>query len=314
MPKSKIPGADKFEKIKNDMIAKWVGIPMSILVVCTAGACYNLFAYFQQIGAAKGYGSTTMTAIKYTVLFGYYLGLLPGLINRALGDTIALIIAAVMAVVSFTALGFIVDADNMVAEISMLVFLFTGAMSGGIATIAAIVTPVKSFPKMAGILIIVILIGYYKIAPYFEFSIRSAFFEEPDLKWYFIGVGLFQALIFGVGAFVIKEVDLDASIENMIKDYDRMGLLAYVLIEVIFFCAFYIISLIYENWFIGGIMFIVVLVLNFLTVGASFYIVYTKAKSAGLKGLSLNKEKRKEIGFEEMIRTSKYLCLAFSSL
>ncbi len=125
------------------------------------------------------------------------------------------------------------------------------------------------------------------------------------MKWYFIGVGVFQAVIFGLGGIVIKEVTLDDAIEGIVKDYDRMGLLAYVLLEVILFCAFYIISLICENWFIGAILFIVFIVLNFLAVGAAFGIVYSKAKSAKLSDINFKKEKRNEIKFEKMIGTPK---------
>ena len=63
----------------------------------------------------------------------------------------------------------------------MILMLFIGAMSGSIATIGAIVTSVKNFPRIAGMLIVVIMISYLKVAPYFEFSVRSAFFSEVSL-------------------------------------------------------------------------------------------------------------------------------------
>jgi len=306
----------KLIKLRKDMIFKWCAIPYAILVVVVAGACYNLFAYFQQIGAAQGYGDTTMTIIKYTVLFGYYLGLIPGYMVRALHPSISFLSAAVMSLISFGVLGYLANngEGSGFEWVIMIFFLFTGAMSGSIATIAAIVTPVKSFPKMASILIIVILIGYYKIAPYLEFSFRTAFLEDPDLMYYFIGIGIIQFVIFGLAAFIIQEIDLGGAIENVIKDYDRMGLLIYVLLEVILFTSFYIVSLIYEDWFIGAILFIVFLTLNFLAVGGAFSIVYAQAKSAGLKSISLSREVRKEMSFEEMVGQSKYICLCFASL
>mmetsp|Transcript_2946 Transcript_2946/g.3470 ORF Transcript_2946/g.3470 Transcript_2946/m.3470 type:complete len:381 (+) Transcript_2946:24-1166(+) len=309
---------EKLNKIKKDMIFKWAAIPFSILVVLTAGACYNLFAYFQQIGAAQGYGNTTMTLIKYSVLFGYYLGLIPGYLVRAFSTTLAFIIAGVLAFVSFIVLGLITNygEGGTLEWFAMLVFLFLGSMSGSIATIAGIVTPVKSFPKMASILIIVILISYYKIAPYFEFSMRSGFLEDPDLMYYFFAVGAFQLVVFCTAAFAIKEVELEGAVEDIMKPYDRMGLLAYVLVEVIFFCAFYIIALIYEDWFIGAILFVVFIVLNFLTVGISFTIVYSQIKKNFAKPnlFGGNRDKRKEMSFEEMLGQAKYICLAFASM
>ena len=306
----------KIVRLRNDMIFKWFAIPYSILVITVAGACYNLFAYFQQIGAAQGYGSKTMTTIKYTVLFGYYLGLIPGYLVRALSPTLAFLVAAVLSLISFSVLGYLANngEGSGLEWFIMIFFLFTGSMSGSIATIAGIVTPVKSFPKMASILIIVMFIAYYKIAPYFEFSIRSGFIEDPDLMWYFIEIGVIQAIVFAGAAFIIQEIDLGGAIENVIKEADRAGLLTYVLLEVILMTSFYIVALIYENWFIGAILFLVFLFLNFLAVGGAVPLAYGKAKSAGLKASQMNREARKEMSFEEMLGQPKYLCLVFSSM
>lgn len=52
---------EKAKKAKNDMIWKWSSVPFGVLCVFVAGACYNLFAYFTQIGQMQGYGASTMT-------------------------------------------------------------------------------------------------------------------------------------------------------------------------------------------------------------------------------------------------------------
>lgn len=303
------------EKMRNDMIFKWMGIPYCILVILAAGACYNLFAYFQQIGAAMGYGPGTMKAIKYTVLFGYYLGLLPGYIVRAFRPTASFIIAAVLTLVSFTVLGVLteVGTGGTLEWFLMLFFLFIGAMSGSIATIAAIVTSVKSFPKLASFLIIVIMISYYKIAPYLEFSIRSAFFEEPSLMWYFIALGAIMSVIFLLGAFAVKEVEFAPAIENMLVRFDKLGLLSYVLVATLLFGSFFVVALVYENWFIGAIIFISFIVLNFFVVGISFKLVYDKARSEK-PSISGNKAQRKDLKFEEYISNPKYIALCFATM
>uniref|UniRef100_A0A7S3NT38 Uncharacterized protein n=1 Tax=Euplotes crassus TaxID=5936 RepID=A0A7S3NT38_EUPCR len=304
------------EELKNKMIHKWISIPYSILVVVVAGACYNLFAYFQSIAIMKGYSQDTLTGIQYTVLLGYYLGIIPGYINRNQGTTIAFYIAAALSLISFAVLGYIANSmeSSMVDKVLMFIFLFIGAMSGSIATIAAIVTTVKSFPKMAGILIIVILVSYYKIAPYFEYSVRVGFFTSPNLQYYFAGVGAIQAVIYVIASFAIQEIDLGGNIEKALQAYDRMGLLSYVLIEVILFLAFFIFGLVYENWKIAAIIFIFFLVLNFIAVAGAFTIVYQQAKTEGLKvSASINREKRRDIPFEEMLHAPKYICLTIAS-
>lgn len=50
----------QIDKAKRDMLFKWAGLPFAILCVMLAGAAYNLFAYFQLIGAIQGYGAGTM--------------------------------------------------------------------------------------------------------------------------------------------------------------------------------------------------------------------------------------------------------------
>jgi hypothetical protein len=92
-----------------------------------------------------------------------------------------------MALVSFVGLGWIAEKGQGSAFewILMMSFLFAGAMSGAISTVATIIITVKNFPKNSGPLMIVIMMGYYKIAPYFEYSTRAAFFAEANLLYYF---------------------------------------------------------------------------------------------------------------------------------
>lgn len=309
-----------FDKIRSDMLVKWMTIPFGILVISCAGACYNLFAYWQQIGAAQGYEKNTLSLIKYVVLFGYYVGIIPGYLYRAIGDAFSFVLAAVMAIISFTVLGFLATSDDSgtIHWVLMMIFLFTGAMSGGIATIGAIVIPVKSFPKESGLLIIVIMLAYYKIAPYLEFSFRTAFLDDPDLKFYFAGVGVFIASAFILAGIVIREVTLGDALEGVIDNVDKMALLAYMLLALIFFAAFFVAGLIYENWLIGCILFMSAIVLNFFAVGAAFGFVYNKAKGSHAKALSSasnrSEDKRDQHNFEEMLQKGKYHALVWSSM
>ncbi len=106
-------------------------------------------------------------------------------------------------------------------------------------------------------LIVVIMIAYYKVAPYFEFSVRSGFFDEASLLWYFIGVGVVNAIIFLGAGFVIRRTNINDKIENAMVDLDRMAMLIFVLIEVVFLVAYYVMSIILEDWFVGAILFLV---------------------------------------------------------
>lgn len=300
------------ENLPRQLAIKWVSVPFAITTVLFAGASYNLLAYFQQIGKAQGYGSETMTVIKYTVLFGFYLGLLPGFIVRTFTPTWAFIFAAIASLISFSTLGYI--AENGQGEayiwILMMFMLFIGAMSGALATVGAIVTSVKNFPRVVGMLIVVLMIPYYKVAPYFEFSIRSAFFAEMSLLWYFIMVGVSMAVVFLAAAFAIRRATINDKIENVMADLDRMAMLIFVFIEVIFLAAYYVMSIILEDWFVGAILFLVFIFLNFLALALSTFLITSRAKKFGPSDLAKAKaDDFKETNFGDYIKEVRYMAL-----
>ena len=309
---------DKIQKVKNDMIFKWASVPFAILCVLVGGASYNLFAYFTQIGALQGYGPTTMTIIKYVVLFGYYLGLIPGQIVKTMGPMITLIIAGVMSIISWSVLGWITNSGegSTLNWCLMMFFLFTGAISGSFATMASFVSIVKTFPDSAATLLVVILMADYKIAPYLEYSIRAGFLSDPDLMWYFISVGAVMCLIFVISAFVVRIIDIDLAIERIMEKYDVAGLLIFVLFEALMLALFYVIALIYEDWFVGAIIFVSFIALNFLLVGIAFKVVYDQLKKSSAKDFmkSSQGEKRKQVEFSDMLGKGKFHCLVFASM
>ncbi len=166
------------------MSQKWLCLPYSIFVVCISGASYNLFSYFLMIGKMLEYKGWELEVIKWIVLFGYFMGLLPGLIIKTMGG-IALFGAAAMALVAFVGLGFITEVEEagMLVLVLMWVLLFIGACAGSLAFIASIVTSVKNFGKKVGVLVVVLMIAYFKISPYYEFSFYQAFFKGGNVKW-----------------------------------------------------------------------------------------------------------------------------------
>jgi hypothetical protein len=317
--------ADLINDIKNlskelpkQLAKKWVSVPYAIMVVLTSGACYNLFAYFQQIGAAQGYGSAEMTAIKYTVLLGYYLGLLPGLVVKVFNPQYAFLFAAIGVLISFPTLGWIAEngEGEVVIFILMLVMLFVGAVSGSLATIGAIVTCVKNFPRSVGMLIIVIMIAYYKVSPYFEFSMRSAFFSELSLMYYFSVVGVVSAIVFAGAGIGISKAKINDKIDLAMADFDKMGMLIYVVIQILFLAGFYVMSIILEDWFAGAIIYLSFIVLNFLALPLCIFVIFSRAKKLGVtdvtKIVTANKE-GKDTSFGDYLKEPKYLALILSS-
>lgn len=225
----------KIQESISKVSKKWLSIPFGIIVILFAGASYNLFAYFQQVGTILGFGKPTMAIIKYTVLYGYYFGLLPGLFVQLLGGKFAYFMAAIMAVISFVGLGWIAEkgTGSDFQWILMMGFLFVGAMSGAIATVATVIITVTNFPKKSAGLIVVIMMGYYKIAPYFEYSTRAAFFAEANLLVYFAVAGVVLAIVYIAAAFLVEEQKIDEVIAASISQFDSTGLMIFILLEAV---------------------------------------------------------------------------------
>jgi hypothetical protein len=252
-----------------------------------------------------------MKTIKYTVLIGYYSGLIPGLVGKIFKPAGAFIIVAVMSAVSFIGLGIIAsNGDGSdICWIFMIIFLFFGAMSCSIAIVTAIATTVKSFPRIPRILLIVIMITYFKISPYLEFSIRNGFFEDPNhMKW-FSSIGIISAIVFSIAAVAVKEVE----IEDIALKYDKVGLFVYIAVELVFLAEFYIAAFIYENWFIGAILFLVTIFLNFIIFGTFATFVYIEVISNGLSGVSINKDNKGSRLFRNMLKERRYIALVISA-
>lgn len=273
-----------------------------------------MFAYFQQVGTILGFGKDTMGIIKYTVLFGYYFGLLPGLFVQGLGGRFAFIMAAIMALISFVGLGWIAEKGNgtTIEWILMIAFLFVGAMSGAIATVATIIITVTNFPKKSGGLIVVIMMGYYKVAPYFEYSTRAAFFAEANLLYYFAASGLVLAIIYIAAAFMVEEQKIDDTIHAAIAQFDGTGLMIFVLLEAICLAGYYVVALLYDQWMVGAIIFYAFIAFNFLALGVLGKTIVDTLKS-GKINMTGKIDKHNDKSFGAMLGQPKYLCLMLST-
>lgn len=304
----------KIEEGITKVSKKWLSIPFGIIVILVAGASYNLFAYFQQVGTILGFGKATMAIIKYTVLYGYYFGLLPGLFVQLLGGKFAYFMAAIMAVISFAGLGWIAEkgSGSDFEWILMMSFLFVGAMSGAIATVATVIITVTNFPKKSAGLIVAIMMGYYKIAPYFEYSTRAAFFAEANLLIYFAVTGVVLAIIYIAAAFLVEEQEIETLIATAIAQFDPTGLMIFALLEAVCIAGFYVVALIYNEWMIGAIIFYCFIVFNFLALGVLGKSIVDTLKSLKLS-MPSKMEPHNDKSFGSMLGQPKYLCLMLST-
>ena len=145
-----------------------------------AGAPYNLQEHWKFYLEEPGFLDSAENYSLLAVLSGYYFGALWGIIIHRLDTKHAYGIAAVMAFVGYVGLGISIKfMDIGVLSISMaILFFFTIAFSASLAMMSAIITPIEFFDRYASFLIIGLLVGYIKITPVFERSIKKSWFRD----------------------------------------------------------------------------------------------------------------------------------------
>jgi hypothetical protein len=308
---------ERLGELPSVLFIKWLSVPYAIMTIIISGVSYNLYSYFQLFGKIQGYGEFTQVAIKTTVLFGYYFGFLPGLIIKWTSPATTFIISSFATLVSFVTLAYMsqLEEGGGFQWFLMLFMLFIGSMSGSFATITSIVSTVLNFPRMLGYVVMAILIGYYKAAPYFEFSVRVTFFKDTDYFWYFIGLGTIVSLVQFSAAFAIRTTHIDDKFQNLMKDQDNTSLLMFAVVEIIFFGAFYISSIMYEQWHIGAYCFFAVIVINFIVLIFSAILIYNRITRMRSRSITLRFPKLsfKNILFFEYLKEIKFMCLLAST-
>jgi len=211
------------EDTNKQMGWKWVSIPYSILVLLFAGASYNLHERWELVIVEQGYKKTSHNYTQMVVLFGYYFGILSGIIIHYLDVIYAYAIAAVLAFIGYVGLGIVVvvDEGSTYHLIVTLIFLFIAAFSGSVATFAAIVTPVKNFPRLASLMVIVIMIGYYHIAPLLEEAVRQTWYHKVNKQVYYSCLGAVLFGVYFVGGVLVRQVYMREKHEAMVLNTDK---------------------------------------------------------------------------------------------
>lgn len=161
-------------------------------------------------------------------------------------------------------------------------------------------------------LITVILIAYYKVAPYFEYSTRVAFFSNASLLYYFTCFGVILAIVYIAGAFLIQEVTIDKMIDAAASEYDTPGLMIFVLLEALCLGLYYVIALVYDKWLPGAIIFYCFLLFNFLALGVLGKMIADALKSGKIK-MDSKVDEHNDKSFLSMLRQPKYICLMIST-
>lgn len=198
------------------------------------------------------------------ILFGY-LGCFPGHIVHALETFTSFILAAVLALLGFIGLGICAsfETGGGLLFFFTLLSLFLASLSSSIAIVGAVAIPAGNYTRRASLLLIVLLITYYKLGSLDEASFRKG--VTPGLKKtiYYPVLGVVAAITYGIGAFLIKYVDIDDRFEKAFSKVDRTGMLLFILMETILTIALYFTYMLNASYFISWILIAAFLVLCF---------------------------------------------------
>lgn len=248
-------------------MVKWLSVPFSILVLVASTGTLNLYKRWETVVLLQGYTSSTLPWVMYAVLLGY-LGSFPGLYVHYMGKGMSFVLSAVLVLIGYIGLG-IASTWNQGGTfliIFTLLFLFLAALGSSIAIVSAVSTPVGNFTRRGAILMIVLMLVYFKIGPVFEASLRKGTLTGIDKSVYYPCYGIFLAILYAIAVFLIKEIDIDDRYEKAFNDIDQAGILVFILIQAILAGSIYVTFIVYVKFWLTLIIFSVFLLINFIAI------------------------------------------------
>jgi len=197
------------------------------------------------------------------------------------------------------------------------VLLFMAGLGASIGTVTSIVTNVKNFDDKVSTLLVAILITYMKMAQNFDEALKEGFFPEADDSIYLIIIGVLTTIVMIIGMFTMRKVELGQVLETISKETDPTGVLIFICVCGFYLFTYWVLVKLLGIYAAGVPVILFFLLLNFLMLGLSVFLVYKAAKSGkgvGLSSLSgaLKKKEMRHLG--DMIGELKYWCLLISTM
>lgn len=308
-------GLPNVREIIVKLLMKWLSIPVGILVTCMAGAALNLGTRYGNVSNHSS--DLVQQCMLSSVEWGYYLGILPGLlVDKLPARMIPMVVAAVISAISFGGLAYTIDADFTSGGVQFITILlmFLAGFAASMATMCSMVTIVTNFKhKKVNVGMAGILITYMKLSPAFEDAIKQAVLPDLNMRWYLIIIGILVTVIMLIGAMTIRDADLPMILDKLSPTTDPGASFVWYISTAVFLLTYWIFVMCLFMYKAGVIVIIVFLIINFLMLFGAIFMIYSTVKSGKMPSIGLNMDKPPpDKDLTEMIMMPKYiyLCLA----
>ena len=247
--------SNRYLNLRIKMIAKWIWVPYGILVIVIAW--YTKWVIPDYLSSYSMWYSSyeDYSILEYALIFGVFGGIITGLAADILNQRVWLIIASILALVSYWLVpyfdGSSRDKHKEWHYYVLLVLMFMAGQSASLATISTVKINLKNFNVTVAPLIISILLSYFYMGIHIESSIRWSLLFGIDTKVYLLGVGIASFVIYAVGA-IILTFDQGAEQHSIESQYylamlDKIGWSIFIIYEVFLMLLLMLFKLILKN-------------------------------------------------------------------
>lgn len=245
-----------------------------------------------------------------SVQLGYYSGIIAGALVDKLPNLYTYLVAAVLSIISYSGLAYTIGSEfGLVLQLLTCLLLFLAGLSASIGTVASIVSAVKNFDDKVSALLVAIMITYMKMAQNFDEALHDAFFPESSAQTYLIIIGIISTLVLILGALTMRKIEFDKATTALMSNLDPLGTYIFIAVCGLYLFSYFVVVRLFEIYSAGVIIIIGFLIINFIMLGISVFIIFTKLKKGG--GVSAGSiggllSKKKELSLSEYIKEPKY--------